>query len=121
VRDAASSTKVGVRGLSPVLPALVEAHRHDNPDAVSTLGRTEAVSDLVRRLRDQGKDAFAKQYSLGMFKLCDEAADRIEALESARDVVEKKLRGLSAQWALHGGPFDHAWISEVMAAPEPDK
>jgi len=46
---------------------------------------------------------------------------RIEALEAARDVVEKKLRGLSAQWALHGGPFDHAWISEVMAAPEPDK
>ena len=38
--------------------------------------------DLKERLRAQGKDAFAKQYSLGMFKLCDEAAERIEALEA---------------------------------------
>jgi hypothetical protein len=43
----------------------------------------EVSSKLVQRLRDQGKDAFAKQYSLGMFKLCDEAAARIEALEAA--------------------------------------
>lgn len=39
------------------------------------------MTNLVQRLRDQGKDAFAKQYSLGMFKLCDEAAERIEELE----------------------------------------
>jgi hypothetical protein len=36
--------------------------------------------DIVVRLREQGKDAFAKQYSLGMFKLCDEAATEIERL-----------------------------------------
>lgn len=42
-----------------------------------------AMSDeLVNRLRDQGKDAFARQYSLGMFKLCDEAADEIERLRA---------------------------------------
>jgi len=47
----------------------------------------------------------------------------IEDLEAARDAVEEKLRGLSTQWALHGGPFDHAWVSEVMAtfAPEQGK
>ena len=36
------------------------------------------MSDIVERLRDQGEDAFAKQYSLGMWKLCTEAADEIE-------------------------------------------
>lgn len=38
------------------------------------------MGDIVQRLRDQGKDAFAKHYSLGMFKLCDEAATEIEHL-----------------------------------------
>jgi hypothetical protein len=38
------------------------------------------MSDIVERLREQGKDAFARQYSLGMFKLCTEAADEIERL-----------------------------------------
>ena len=46
------------------------------------------MSDLVERLRAQGKDAFAKHYSLGMFKLCDEAADRIEALEEALHKID---------------------------------
>lgn len=36
--------------------------------------------DIVERLRDQGRDAFARHYSLGMFKLCDEAASEIERL-----------------------------------------
>jgi hypothetical protein len=40
------------------------------------------MSDIVERLRDQGKDAFAKHYSLGMFKLCDEAAQEIERLRA---------------------------------------
>jgi hypothetical protein len=38
------------------------------------------MGDLVQRLRSQGRDAFAKHYSLGMFKLCAEAADEIERL-----------------------------------------
>ena len=36
---------------------------------------------LTQRLRREGADAFQQKYSLGMFKLCAEAADRIEALE----------------------------------------
>jgi|KBSMisStandDraft_5_1062788.scaffolds.fasta_scaffold00023_30 hypothetical protein len=40
------------------------------------------MSDLIERLRREGSDAFHRHYSLGMFKLCDEAADRIEALEA---------------------------------------
>jgi hypothetical protein len=46
------------------------------------------VSDIVQRLRDQGKDAFAKHYSLGMFKLCDEAADEIERLRLVFEQVK---------------------------------
>lgn len=38
------------------------------------------MTDIVERLRDQGRDAFAKHYSLGTFKLCDEAAKEIEML-----------------------------------------
>jgi len=38
------------------------------------------MTDIVERLRDQGKDAFAKHYSLGMFKLCADGADEIERL-----------------------------------------
>jgi len=38
--------------------------------------------DLKERLRAQGREAFSQHYSLGMFKLCDEAAERIEALEA---------------------------------------
>jgi len=50
-----------------------------------------SMSDLVERLRAQGKDAFAKHYSLGMFKLCDEAADHIETLEAAlREIAQKR-------------------------------
>lgn len=45
------------------------------------------MSDIVTRLRDQGKDAFAKHYSLGMFKLCDEAASEIERLRKALENV----------------------------------
>lgn len=40
------------------------------------------MSDIVERLRDQGRDAFAKQYSLGMWKLCAEAAEEIEYLRA---------------------------------------
>lgn len=43
------------------------------------------MDDLIERLRDQGKDAFAKQYSLGMWKLCEEAASAIERLRAALD------------------------------------
>lgn len=50
------------------------------------------MGDLVRRLRDQGKDAFAKHYSLGMFKLCTEAADRIEELEEAMRLTRRALK-----------------------------
>lgn len=38
------------------------------------------MTDIVKRLRDQGRDAFAKQYSLGMWQLCADAADEIERL-----------------------------------------
>ena len=57
--------------------------------------------DIVERLRDQGKDAFARQYSLGMFKLCDEAASEIERLrslcESLADDNERLIRAHTAE------------------------
>ena len=76
------------------------------------------MSDLVKRLRAGPYDRFDPRKDQEL-----EDADYVEALEAGRDAVEKKLWGLSTQWALHGGPFDHAWISEVMAvfAPEQDK
>lgn len=44
------------------------------------------MADIVQRLRDQGVDAFARHYSLGMFKLCAEAADEIDRL---RDIARR--------------------------------
>jgi hypothetical protein len=77
--------------------------------------------DIVKRLRDQGRATFA-QYSPGMWQLCAEAAERIEALEAALREIEMKLMALDNHWALEGGPFDGGWISEVMAlAPEQNK
>jgi hypothetical protein len=40
-----------------------------------------AVDTLVERLRREGGDAFRQHYSLGMWRLCAEAADRIEEME----------------------------------------
>jgi hypothetical protein len=45
------------------------------------------MTDIIDRLRSEGKDAFTKQYSLGMYKLCDEAANRIERLEDALRII----------------------------------
>lgn len=39
-------------------------------------------TDIVERLRNEGKDAFTRKYSLGMFLLCTEAADEIERLRN---------------------------------------
>jgi hypothetical protein len=57
------------------------------------------MSDIVDRLRDQGRDAFAKQYSLGMWKLCAEAADEIERLRSDIDVMRTDCIYAEDQWA----------------------
>ena len=47
--------------------------------------------DLVKILRGQGKDAFAKHYSLGMYKICVDAADEIERLRAKLDRARKAL------------------------------
>lgn len=49
------------------------------------------MSDIAQRLRDQGTDAFAKHYSLGMFKLCAEAADEIDLLREALRLCKQDL------------------------------
>src|SRR4051812_46141656 len=42
------------------------------------------MDDIVERLRAEGADAFHQKYSLGMYKLCAEAADEIERLRAAQ-------------------------------------
>ena len=44
------------------------------------------MSDLIERLEIQGADAFHKHYSLGMWKLCAEAA---AALRVSKDALHK--------------------------------
>lgn len=41
------------------------------------------MTDIVQRLRQEGEDAMRKHLSLGMHKLCEEAADEIERLRKA--------------------------------------
>lgn len=53
------------------------------------------MSDLVERLRREGADAFHKHYSLGMWKLCAEAADEIERLRSS-DLFTPRDEGAGA-------------------------
>lgn len=64
------------------------------------------MSDIVKRLRDQGNDAFAKHYSLGMFKLCTEAAEQIEWLQDQLLEAERLLKPL-ARVANSGDHFGH--------------
>ena len=58
------------------------------------------MSDIVERLRDQGRDAFARHYSLGMFKLCDEAAAEIERLRAQLAAPADALERAAAAWVL---------------------
>jgi hypothetical protein len=52
--------------------------------------------DLVATLRREGGDAFAKHYSLGMWKLCADAADEIDSLRLERDALLAALTRLEA-------------------------
>lgn len=46
--------------------------------------KTKGVDvDIVMRLRAEGEDAMRRHYSLGMWKLCAEAADEIERLRGS--------------------------------------
>jgi hypothetical protein len=57
------------------------------------------MSDIVERLRAQGADAFTRKYSLGMWMLCDEAADRVEALESIlREILTEDVLHVMDEW-----------------------
>jgi len=78
------------------------------------------MSDLIERLRAQGRDAFAKQYSLGMFKLCDEAAERIEALEAALREVRSYNVDIDAG-RINYRPKDHIQVIDAALAPETEK
>lgn len=49
-------------------------------------------SDIVERLRAEGADAMSKHLSMGMWKLCDEAAAEITRLRAALD--EAFIQGL---------------------------
>lgn len=49
------------------------------------------MSDIVDRLAAEGKDAFAKHYSLGMWKICAEAAEEIASLRARIAELEGKL------------------------------
>jgi len=40
----------------------------------------EQIEELIERLEQEGHDAFHKHYSLGMWKLCDEAAAALRQL-----------------------------------------
>lgn len=55
---------------------------HHSPQLKAARDEIQQLKDdaeLVTRLRAEGADAFHKHYSLGMFKICAEAADMIEA------------------------------------------
>ena len=70
--------------------------------------------DIVERLRDQGKDAFAKHYSLGMFKLCAEAADEIDHLRlSFKNALQELAVALS-----HGADTREAVWQDMATAPK---
>lgn len=86
------------------------------------------MSDIVERLRDQGKDAFAKHYSLGMFKLCAEAADEIERqraiiiafvaayeLQDADNLTDEMRDVYATAYAL--SPADHIPDAGKMVSP----
>ena len=74
------------------------------------------VSELVKRLRAEGKNAFHQKYSLGMFKLCAEAAARIEALEAALRSIAGKCPATCDMTLAH----EMAEEAEAALAPEHD-
>jgi hypothetical protein len=52
-------------------------------------------AELIARLRREGEYAFAKHYSLGMWKLCAEAADALAALQADRDYYQRMAAEVS--------------------------
>ena len=46
-----------------------------------------SLEGLIKVLRAQGEDAFAKHYSLGMWSICVQAAERLEAMREALQVI----------------------------------
>lgn len=46
-----------------------------------------SLDGLIRVLRSQGEDAFAKQYSLGMWSICSQAAYRLERMREALQII----------------------------------
>lgn len=49
------------------------------------------MTDIIERLRREGTDAFHKRYSLGMWKLCMEAANEIERLQAEFEIQRAAL------------------------------
>jgi len=48
--------------------------------------------DIVLRLRREGENAFRKHHSLGMHKLCSEAADEIARLRRLISAVDQTTK-----------------------------
>ena len=82
-------------------------------------GSSKQMGDLVERLRHEGVDAFQQKYSLGMFKLCGEAADRIEALEAVLAQIAE-LTNASKNTTCNTCRKAEA-IARAALAPEQDK
>lgn len=55
------------------------------------------TDDLVARLRREGESAFHKHYSLGMWKLCAEAADEIDRLNRKLDQADRIVDRLQCE------------------------
>lgn len=53
------------------------------------------MSPLVESLRTQGENALRRHLSLGMHKLCTEAADEIERLRKALEPFANRARHLT--------------------------
>lgn len=69
------------------------------------------MSDLVRQLRKEGSDAMRKHLSMGMWSLCEQAADEIDRLRARAEAAEAALTR-----ALDRAPKDASVLGEPMMA-----
>lgn len=83
------------------------------------------MNDICDRLRQEGADALRQHYSLGMWKLCQEAADEIHywrsLVERAAPIITAAAQGRSVTMAAGdmSREITHALTPALTATQEP--
>jgi hypothetical protein len=70
------------------------------------------MTDIVERLRREGESAQSKHLSMGMWRLCAEAADEIERLRAAQRPLVAFARWAIQEGSWEGGALEGDYVQD---------